>query len=293
MIKSMTAFSRAEMNDDGLTVAVEIRSYNSRYLDITLRVPQNYFSLEERIKGMVSEAIVRGRVEVKLQVQDAAEAASAFEIDEAKASAYHQALTDLKERFGLTSEISLDHLAQVSGIIKPAEVETDLDRNRPLIESCVARALSELNAMRQKEGDFLAQDFEQRLDDIEAAINEIESASEGLLDHYRERLQDRITALTQGMVEIDPSRIAQEAAFLADRSDISEEIVRSRSHVRQFRTIMQSPEPAGKKLNFLLQEFNREFNTMGSKTGRADVSHTIVRLKSELEKIREQVQNVE
>jgi len=293
MIKSMTAFSRAEMNDNGLTAAVEVRSYNSRYLDITLRVPQNYFSLEERIKGMISEAIARGRVEVKLQVQDAAEAACRFEIDETKAAAYYQALTELKDRFGLNSEISLDQLAQVSGIIKPAEIETDLDRNRPLIESCVAQALTELNAMRQKEGDFLARDFEKRLDDIEAAIDDIESASEGLLDHYRARLQDRITALTQGMVEIDPPRIAQEAAFLADRSDISEEIVRSRSHVRQFRTVLRSPEPAGKKLNFLLQEFNREFNTMGSKTGRADVSHTIVRLKSELEKIREQVQNVE
>ncbi|MFW6373440.1 MAG: YicC/YloC family endoribonuclease [Thermodesulfobacteriota bacterium] len=293
MIKSMTAFSRAEMSDNGLTVAVEIRSYNSRYLDLTLRVPQNYFSLEERIKGMISEAIVRGRVEVKLQVQDVSEAACAFEIDEPRAAAYHKALAELKARFGLSSEISLDHLVQVSGIIKPAEIETDLDRGRPLIESCVDRALSELNAMRQKEGDFLARDFEKRLDDIEAAVDEIASASEGLLDHYRERLQDRITALTQGMVEIDPSRIAQEAAFLADRSDISEEIVRSRSHVQQFRTVMRSPEPAGKKLNFLLQEFNREFNTMGSKTGRADVSHTIVQLKSELEKIREQVQNVE
>jgi uncharacterized protein (TIGR00255 family) len=293
MIKSMTAFSRAEVNDNGLTAAVEIRTYNSRYLDVTLRAPQNYFSLEERIKGMISEAIVRGRVELKLQVQDVSEAACAFEIDEFRAAAYHKALAELKARFGLTSEISLDHLIQVSGIIKPAEIETDLDRNRPLIESCVARALSELNAMRQKEGDFLARDFEKRLNDIESAIDTIESASEGLLDHYRERLQDRITALTQGMVEIDPARIAQEAAFLADRSDISEEIVRSRSHVRQFRTVMRSPEPAGKKLNFLLQEFNREFNTMGSKTGRADVSHTIVRLKSELEKIREQVQNVE
>lgn len=281
------------MSDNGLTVAVEIRSYNSRYLDITLRVPQNYFSMEERIKGMVSESIVRGRVEVKLQVQDAAEAACAYEIDESRADAYQKALTELKARFGLTSEISLDHLAQTSGIIKPAEMEIDLDRNRPLIESCVARALSELNAMRQKEGDFLARDFEKRLDDIEAAVEGIEAVSEGLLDQYRERLQNRIIALTQGMVEIDPARIAQEAAFLADRSDISEEIVRSRSHVRQFRTIMRSPEPAGKKLNFLLQEFNREFNTMGSKTGRADVSHTIVLLKSELEKIREQVQNVE
>lgn len=292
-MKSMTAFSLAEMTENGLTVSVEIRSYNSKYLDITLRVPQNYFSLEERIKALISEEIVRGRVEVKLQVQDAAEEECAFEIDESKAAAYHRALIRLKERFGLESEISLDHLVQVSGIIKPAEVETDPNRNRPLVEACVKQALSDLNAMRRKEGDFLARDFVKRLDEIDAAIDDIESASDGLLDHYRDRLQERITALTQGMVEIDPARIAQEAAFLADRSDISEEIVRSRSHVEQFRAIMASEESAGKKLNFLLQEFNREFNTMGAKTGRADVSHTVVRLKSELEKIREQVQNVE
>ena len=293
MIKSMTAFARAEKTEKDLTACVEIRSYNSRFLDVNLRVPQNYLPLEDKIKNLISAGVARGRVEVRLQVRDESEAACAFEIDEAKAGAYHQALTQLKERFGMEAPITLDYLSSVSGIIKPAEVEIDMDACWPVIEGCVTQALAALEAMRQKEGAFMARDFEERLNAIEATISTIESASDGLLEHYQERLKDRIAALTRGMVEIDPGRIAQEAAFLADRSDISEEIVRAKSHVKQFRAIMQAGEPAGRKLNFLLQEFNREFNTMGSKTGSTDVSHIIVGLKSELEKIREQVQNVE
>jgi len=147
--------------------------------------------------------------------------------------------------------------------------------------------------MRKTEGDFIAGDFIKRLDYIEKAMAEIEEKSGSLLPYYQERLKERISALTRGIVDIDPGRISQEAAMLADRSDISEEIVRAKSHIGQFRAITDAEEPSGRKLNFLLQEFNREFNTMGSKTGNADVSHIIVNVKSELEKIREQVQNVE
>ena len=147
--------------------------------------------------------------------------------------------------------------------------------------------------MRQREGEALAADFRRRLETIESQLNMIENDSEGLLDIYRAKLLERIHILTQGNVDIDPGRIAQEAAFLADRSDISEELVRSASHLKQFRRVMDVEEPAGRKLNFLLQEFNREFNTMGAKTSRTEIAHRVVDLKSELEKIREQVQNIE
>jgi uncharacterized protein (TIGR00255 family) len=147
--------------------------------------------------------------------------------------------------------------------------------------------------MQKKEGDFMAADLLKRLDYLDDCIGEIENDSDGLLTRYQQRLKERLGALTREMVEIDPGRLAQEAAFLADRSDISEEIVRAKSHVRQFRHIMNSEEPGGRKLNFLLQELHREFNTMGSKIGQADTSHRIVDVKSELEKIREQIQNVE
>ncbi len=293
MIKSMTAFSRAEKTGEEITVAIEIRSYNSRYLDLILRIPQTLQPVEDRIKSMVSEKVVRGRVEVKLQVEEAGEKTFSYEIDTARAEAYHQALTRLGEHLDMNADVSLDHLTGLSGLIRPVEPEQDVEKNWTVIAPCLQEALDGLDAMRRKEGEFLARDFSTRLDSIESTIDRIETASEGLLEHYQERLKSRISSLTQGMVEIDPARIAQEAAFLADRSDISEEIVRARSHVGQFRSIMASDDSEGRKLNFLLQEFNREFNTMGAKTGNTDVSHFVVSLKTEVEKIREQVQNVE
>ena len=293
MIKSMTAFSRAEHHNGTLAVSVELRSYNSRYQDILLKLPQAYFPLEEKARAMISEAVVRGRVEARVQIRDSAEDAAAFEVDETTAAAYYRSLVRLIERLHLKTEITLEHMIHVQGIIKPAETEKDTEACWEVRRPCLAQALADLDAMKRKEGDFLAGDFKARLSAIETVVEEIRKDAEDLLPIYRDRLKDRIEALTQGMVEIDPARIAQEAAFLADRSDISEELVRAGSHVRQFRAVMDGDEPAGRKLNFLLQEFNREFNTIGSKTGNADVAHRVVWLKSELEKIREQVQNVE
>jgi len=289
----MTAFSRAERTVNNIEIRVEARSYNSRYLDLVLRIPQSYNALEEKIKALVSEKVTRGRIEIKLHIKDDSQEACAFEVNEAKAVAYHHALLHLKEMFGFDTNISLGFLTGVSGIIKPAETDTDAEKHWQEIRDCLTDALDELGAMRKKEGDFIAGDFTARLAYISESINEIEKKAGDLLFHYQERLKERIEALTRGITEIDPSRIAQEAAFLADRSDISEEILRARSHIRQFRLIMDSEEAPGRKLNFLLQEFNREFNTMGSKSGNADVSHIIIALKSELEKIREQVQNIE
>jgi len=293
MMKSMTGFAGAEKTAGALTAAVEIRSCNSRYLDLTVRLPQGYISMEERVKALVSAAISRGRVEARLQIRDESEPAHAFEVDTGLADSYHEALQTLRDRFGLTEPIPLSLLAGAGGIIRPRETPPDLEAGWPTVRDCVSEALSAFTAMREREGAFIAADFAERLSAIEDAIDAIAADSEGLPTHYRQRLTERIGALTEGAAEIDPARIAQEAAFLADRSDISEEIVRARSHLEQFRKTMAGDEPAGRKLNFLLQEFNREFNTIGSKTGHADVSHRVVTVKSELEKIREQVQNLE
>lgn len=293
MIKSMTAFSKAEKADEKLSIYVEIRSYNNRYLDMTLRIPSGYIAFEDRIKSLISEKVSRGRIEIKLQIKDESEEACVFEINEVKAAAYRAALMQLKGMFNLCGDISLDLMANVGGIIRPAETDNHTEARWALVKACIEEAAEGLNAMRKTEGDFIARDFIARLDYIEKSMAEIEEKSAGLLAFYQERLKERIAALTRGIVETDPGRIAQEAAMLADRSDISEEIVRAKSHILQFRAIMDAAEPSGRKLNFLLQEFNREFNTMGSKTGNAEVSHIIVNVKSELEKIREQVQNVE
>jgi uncharacterized protein (TIGR00255 family) len=289
----MTAFARAEKNTEHISATTEIRSYNSRYLDISLRLPHGYLPLEEKIKGLISDRINRGRIEVMLQIRNDSEGSFSFEINEPRARAYHEALIQLKETFNIESGISLDLLTAAGDVIKPAEKEIDLAACWTVVEDCLGGALDLLVDMRKREGAHLAEDITRRLNDIEKFVRLIEQDSDDILMHYQERLKNRIAALTMGAVEIEAGRIAQEAAFLAERSDISEEIVRVASHIKQFRSIMASGEPGGRKLNFLLQEFNREFNTIGSKTDKAAVSHMIVDVKSELEKIREQIQNVE
>jgi len=293
MIKSMTAFSRAEKTKDNFSTTVEIRSYNSRYLDITMRVSRGYLILEDRIKGMISEKVNRGRIEVNVQIKGDFDETVVFDVDTAKAKAYHEALVQLKELCNIKPEVSLDLLAATSGIIIQAEREKDIDACWFVVKKCLAEAIDDLNTMRSREGDFIFGDITKRLDYIENCLTQIKDKSHDLLDFYQQRLKERIASLTKGIVEIEPGRVAQEAAFLADKSDISEEIVRAASHLKQFRDITNSEESSGRKLNFLLQELNREFNTMGSKTEKVHISHIVVDVKSELEKIREQVQNVE
>lgn len=293
MINSMTAYARSEKTENSVTATVEIRSYNSKNLDVSLRTPHGYESLESRIKEMISQQISRGRIEIQVRIKDESENAFSFEVDQPKAKAYYRALSDLKNLLEMQEGIRLEMIAASAGIIRPVETEKDLDLHWPVIACSLSDALENLKKMREKEGAFLKKDFLERLAGIEQSIQEIEALSENLVLSYKQQLEERIAALTKGVIEIDAARISQEAAFLADRSDISEEIVRSRSHVKQFREILADPEPAGRKLNFLLQEFNREFNTMGAKAGKTEISHTIVTVKSELEKIREQVQNVE
>jgi uncharacterized protein (TIGR00255 family) len=273
-------------------VVTEIRSYNSRHLDVALRLPNNYLKLENRIKALISEKVGRGRVEVKLQIRDDADAALAFEIHTPKAKAFQEALDQLKDGFRIKPAMTFNSLVD-AGVVIAREPKRDTEECWNIIRECIDKALDSLIEMRAKEGNFIARDIHRRLDSIEACIHKIDQGSEGMLSHYQERLRERITRLTKGMVELDPARVSQEAAFLADKSDISEEIVRASSHIRQFRSIMESAGPAGQKLNFLVQEFHREFNTMGSKTEKAQISHIVVDAKSELEKIREQVQNIE
>lgn len=293
MIKSMTGYARVEKTNKGFMVIFEIRSYNSRHLDIVLRVPHGYHLLEDKIRSLIAKRVTRGHIESKVQIKNDFDEGYDYEINMPKAKAYHDALRRLKNDFNLDPEISVDLLAREDGVIMPTERNRNIEADLPAIEDCINNAIDDLDAMRRKEGDFIAKDFHGRLNFIEQSIEKIEKESDNLLSYYQERLKERISVLTKGVAEIEPVRIAQEAAFLADKSDISEEILRAKSHIKQFRDTIDSDESAGRKLNFLLQEFNREFNTMGSKVQSANISHMIVEVKSELEKIREQLQNVE
>lgn len=293
MIKSMTAYAGSDLYSDTITISVEIRGYNSRNLDVALKLYHRYTVLEEKIRKAIAESITRGRVELRVTIQESNANTEVFTINESMANAYYTTLVQLKDKFQISAEIPLGLLSGKNGIIETADPEINADEIWQALEKCLKAALADFDAMKINEGAALQADLEQRIDFIEDAITRIEEKSTGLLAHYQEKLKARIAALTQGMVEIDPARIAQEAAFIADKSDISEEIVRAKSHLNQFRQLMADNDPCGRPLNFLLQEFNREFNTMGSKTGDADVSHIIVSAKTELEKVREQIQNIE
>ncbi len=293
MIKSMTAYASAEKTAGDVTATIELRSYNSRHIDMFIRIPSPYQFMEDKLKELISARIARGRLEIRLQIEDRSNEAAALEIDEARANALMAIFEQVSTKYKLKDEITLNMLLNAGGIIKSVEKSPNEEMIWAVVKDCTALALEDLEAMRQTEGDFIASDFRQRLNFICDCLEQIKKGSDHLLAQYQQRLTERIAALTQNIVELDPARVAQEAAFLADRSDISEEITRAASHLNQFEQIMQAPEPAGRKLNFLLQELNREFNTMGSKIGDATIAHLVIDVKSELEKIREQIQNVE
>ncbi len=293
MIKSMTAFARAVRQTESAEVTVEARSYNSRYLDLHLKLPYAFAALEDRVKQRVQERIARGRLELRVQIRETAGPGEGFEVDEPRARQYVEALGRLRSLFSLEGGVTLDHLVAAGDIIRPVETERDLEERWPVIREALDQALADLDTMRLREGRALERDFLERLDRLEELLGRVEGLSEGLMELYRDRLLERVGSLAADAAEIDPARIAQEAAILAEKSDVSEEIVRARSHAAQFRSFLSDGEPAGRKLNFLLQEFNREFNTIGSKATRSDISHLVVEAKSEVEKIREQVQNVE
>lgn len=293
MIKSMTAFSSVERQRDDMNVQMEVRSYNSRHLDLNVRMTYGYMAVEEKLRSLIAEYIVRGRVEIKVGIRDESETGYAFDVDASKARAYYDALTELKDHLGTRGEIPLELVVSKGEVIRPLDKGRDVDRAWGVVEICAQEALSELDAMRLREGENIADDFVMRLSKIEQYLTEIEGSSQGLVEVYKNRLKERILVLTKDVVKVDEGRIEQEAALLADKSDISEELVRAASHIKQFRSLMAGQDPSGQPLNFLLQEMNREFNTIGSKTGKADVAHAVVAVKSELEKLREQVQNIE
>jgi uncharacterized protein (TIGR00255 family) len=289
----MTAFARAEKSTDTIQVVVEIRSLNSKNLDLILRMPPTYYIFEDQIKKTIKNNLNRGRIETMISIQENIESQDRFEANLERATEYIHVLKQVIDHFQLKHTIGLRDIMKAGNIIKPIEKENDFEAVKPLVMECLQNALDDLCVMRATEGKALFQDIDIRLNDIIASLNNISSLANEQLQYYHQKLQERIAVLTHNMVEIDPVRIAQESALLADRSDISEEITRLESHIQQFKTFMNDNQPVGRKLNFLLQEMGRELNTIGSKSGSAEISKIIVTLKSEHEKIREQIQNIE
>jgi len=292
MIKSMTGYGRGEWQEGEKRVEVEVKSFNHRFLDISPHLPRRLNSLEAQVRNLIKQRVSRGRVEVSVQIDDSSRVEQKLELDIDLAKDYHLALKTLQQELGTPGEIRLETLANFRDIFTRKEVETDLEKEWASLQVALEAALSNLEQMRRDEGLALRGDFLGRLTAIGDMAREIEKKAPLALEACRDRLAQRVQELSRG-IPVDEIRLAQEVAYLAERSDITEELVRIRSHLKQFREMLDDSEPVGRKLEFLLQEINREANTIGSKASDAGIAQEAVEIKSELEKVREQVQNVE
>lgn len=291
MIKSMTGFGQGSAQGDAFRVRVDIRTVNNRFLDIHTRLPQELASLEMPIKKQIQAALNRGRVDLTISVEQMKQAT--FEINRPLVSGYLSALSEMKREFGLEGDPSLELIAKLPGALQVSQDSSGLDEALVTgVIAAVSQALVTLTEMRIVEGQELAVELSSRLDHIEAELPAIESEAARLPGIYKEKLQKRLQEALAGG-QVDEMRLAQEAVMLADRSDISEEIARLKSHILQMRDVLRGEEEVGKRLDFILQEMNREANTILSKSGDLAISDAAIAIKTEVEKLREQGQNVE
>jgi uncharacterized protein (TIGR00255 family) len=291
MIRSMTGFGSGRGASNGEEIIVEVRSVNHKYCEVKVRLPRELSALEADLGRAVKERLARGGVEVA--VRRAGPGGSMMpRVDAALAEAYARAYAEVAARLGLRGQPSLSDIVGAEGVIRLDDREADLDDARLASGRALTQALEALVAMRAREGEALRRDLEARLEVVEGLVARVEVLAPQAVEHHRARLAERVLELTRG-VPLDPSRLAQEIALLAERTDVAEEVTRLRSHAAQARQLLGSGEPAGRKLDFLVQEMHREANTIGSKSQHAEISGVVVGLKAEIERMREQVQNVE
>ena len=289
----MTGFGRGSASGDDFTVAVEIKTVNNRYLDIHLRLSQELSPLEMVIRKRVGARLARGRVDLSINFERTG--ATTYEVNRPLIAGYVSAMREIQHEFNLAGDIDISSVARLPGALAPARDGLG-EVNTAGLERALDEALDSLELMRNNEGAALAEEMRSRLGKIEAEVPVIEAAAAGLADAYRQRLQKRIGELVirgAQAIELDAGRLAQEVAYLADRSDISEELARLRSHIEQFRAAIYDDGEVGKRLDFLLQELNREANTVLSKSTEISIKDAGLTIKAEIEKLREQVQNVE
>lgn len=294
MIKSMTGFGRSEYSDGKRNITVEIKSVNHRYSDITVKMPRRYAFAEEKVKQAVKSRLARGKVDVSINVENITENDINIKLNELVAAQYYENLSELKKKFGLSGEISLEVLAGLPDVMKTVPDVEDEEEIVSAILRPVENASSNLEDMRAAEGEKLAEDLIAKGAKIKTLLDRIEARSPEITVEYTKKLRERITELIGGSVEIPEDRILVEAAIFADKSAVDEEITRLNSHLIQLKNILSGSESSiGKKLDFLVQEMNREANTIGSKANDIEITNNMLEIKAEIEKIREQVQNIE
>jgi len=292
MLKSMTGYGRCSDTVEGFEITFEIRSVNNRYLDTNIRLPRIYGYLEEKIKKAIQKTASRGKVDAFLTIERPAGDMAQIALDEALAEQYVAALRKIADKFHLKDEISVSSVARFSDIFTKKVKEDDTDTVWRAVEQVVNRALSDFLAMREREGESLFCDLDARLDRMEQILSQIRLHSGEALAQYRQKLETRLREFLEDR-QIDENRLLTEVGIIADRIDTGEEITRLASHIRQFRALIRQDTPSGRTMDFLTQELNREVNTIGSKCSMIEITQLVIDAKNEIERIREQIQNIE
>ncbi len=293
-VKSMTGFGRGEADNENRGWSVEVRGVNNRYLDIKMKLPRGYTALEEKIRTIVGTFFERGRVDLVVSVNGDFTDLVELKVNKTLAMQYREVLADIAKSCGVEDNVAPTAIANFPEVLQREQKSEDLENEVwPNLQEALHTALVECNKMRQQEGQSLQEDLLARLAFFEKTIDEIEQHVPVLVEQKEAGLKERLEKLLDSNVQLDPMRLAQEVALIADKTDVTEEIVRLRSHIIQFKKFLEEEGGVGRKLDFLIQEFLREVNTIASKINAAEVAHLTVALKSELEKMREQVQNIE
>lgn len=293
MIKSMTGFGRGEFSNDLYNFKVEIKAVNHRYSDISVKMPKHISYLEEKIKRILKKEINRGKVDVYINLEYIQESSIDIKVDIDLAKSYKEALEILSNELDLDGDIRINNILSMSDIIKTERKELDEDAIWICLKAALEIALKDIISMKKSEGQELKNDMVSHLDKIDKFLIEIEERSPLVVMEYREKLKERLSDLLDNNTELDEDRINSEIVYFADKSNINEEIIRLKSHLKQFISILAEDNPVGRKLDFLVQEMNREINTIGSKASDMIICQNVVEVKSEIEQIREQIQNVE
>lgn len=292
MIASMTGYGKGQAEVEGIALAVEIKTVNHRYGDVTVKCPRFLFPYENDIKKRIGEVLKRGKIDVFISQDAASEKGMVPALNRPLAAAYVEVFEEMRNSFGLSGDIPMSLLAAQKEVITIREGELDESALLNCMEQALGQALEAVRQMRCVEGEATLRDMQARLDLLEEMLVGVESRAPQVAVEWRDKLEARLAKLQKDF-DYDPQRVAQELAIFADRCDISEEVTRFKSHVVQFRGLFSLIEPVGRQMDFLVQELNREVNTMGSKSNDADLTRVVVGMKAELEKIREQVQNIE
>jgi len=292
MIESMTGFGCGEASDDSKTISVEVKCVNHRYFDTNIKMPRSFAKLESQLVKYLKEHLRRGRVDVYISFKNTGVPTVNVNCNEDLAKKYFSAVNVLGESLGFSDTVSINSIIKMPDVLVVESVRQDVDDMWGTISGALSDAVLSVLDMRRAEGKSMISDISSRLDVVEKTLAKIEGSSQELLETYKDRLLERLKILQKNMPDISDERLLQELVIYSDRSDISEELVRSQSHLAQIRKLFDSSESVGRKMDFIIQELNREINTIGSKSSGSSISEGVVSVKVELEKIREQIQNI-